>query len=56
MFPHLLRRISAGAAQQDDWPVGQPQLIGAFARRRKFADYRDCERSWARQAAEAPSD
>ena len=34
MFPHLLRRISAEPDQQDDWPVGQPQLVGAFARRR----------------------
>jgi hypothetical protein len=40
IFPHLLRRREAGAQQQDDWPVGQPQLVRAFARRRKIADFR----------------
>lgn len=46
MFPHLLRGRAADAAPQEDWPVGQPQLIGAFARRRQLADYRDLARSW----------
>jgi hypothetical protein len=41
IFPHLLRRREAAAPhQEDDWPVGQPQLVRAFARRRRVADFR----------------
>ena len=46
IFPHLLRGRSAELEQQDDWPVGQPRLVGAFARRRKFAEYRALVRNW----------
>jgi carbamoylphosphate synthase large subunit len=45
MFPHLLRDRRAAVAPQEDWPVGQPQLIGAFTRRRRLADVRDSIRN-----------
>jgi predicted ATP-grasp superfamily ATP-dependent carboligase len=47
VFPHLLRHRGGGETQlQEDWPVGQPQLIRAFARRRKLADYRNRICDW----------
>lgn len=43
IFPYMLRDNGAGA--QADWPVGQPQLIRAFARRRRLGACRDMLRS-----------
>ncbi len=39
VFPHLLRRRGGGELHED-WPVGQPALVRAFARRRKLGYYR----------------
>jgi hypothetical protein len=41
IFPHLLRDRDVGSERQDDLPIGQPQLVGAFTRRRQLADLRD---------------
>jgi carbamoylphosphate synthase large subunit len=56
IFPHLLRKHDGEPQQQNDLPEGQPQLIGAFARRRKLADCRGQLEKWlgARESADVP--
>lgn len=48
IFPHMLRGGGGEAPQLDDWPVGQPRLVRAFERRRRFADYRALLGDWFR--------